>query len=240
MSLAEVAVAAHNDEEQQLWQNWLAGKSPAIRTQLFFFHSPWVRTLAGYLFNRYPHPLAEWADYLNLASIGLLQAIDGFDPLRQVKFRSYAEAYIKGAVLKGLACYIKDQRPVAQDRLASISSTDRFADTDADLELVVNVAVDLAFGYFLELGVLDPQPVDNDPLSFYSREAHDDSLSLLVEQLPATERQVIVGHYYQQLSFVALSELLGVSKSRISQLHAQALKRIRKGYEQQEGMDECW
>lgn len=240
MALADTAAPVDSDEEQNLWRHWLATKEPATRTQLFFFHSPWARTLAGYLFSRYPHPLAEWADYLNLASMGLLQAIDGFDPLRQVRFRAYAEHFIKGAVLKGLSCYVKDNRPVSKDRLASISGANRFADTDADLELVVNAAVDLAFGYFLELGVLDQEPADNDPLSLYTQEAHDDGLSQLVEKLPANERQVIVGHYYQHLSFVALSELLGVSKSRVSQIHAQALKRIRRGYEEQEGMEVRW
>ena len=240
MALAETAGTAENDEEQSLWRHWLATKEPATRSQLFFFHSPWARTLAGYLLTRYPHPLAEWADYLNLASIGLLQAIDGFDPLRQVRFRAYAEHFIKGAVLKGLSCYVKDSRPVSKDRLSSISSTNRFTDTDADLEQVVNAAVDLAFGYFLELGVLDQEPIDNDPLSLYTEEARDDSLSQLVKKLPDNERQVIVGHYYQHLSFVALSELLGVSKSRVSQIHAQALKRIRRGYEEQEGMEVSW
>jgi RNA polymerase sigma factor for flagellar operon FliA len=84
----------------------------------------------------------------------LLQAIDGFDPLRQVRFRTYAEPFLKGAVLKGLACYIKDSRPVSRDRLAGISSEERFSDSDADFELVVSSAVDLAFGYFLALGSL--------------------------------------------------------------------------------------
>lgn len=240
MALVETAEPTQNDEEQKLWRRWLATKEAAARSQLFFFHSPWLRTLAGYLFNRYPHPLAEWTDYFNLASIGLLQAIDGFDPLRQVRFRSYAEPFIKGAVLKGLSCYVKDSRPVSKDRLASISGAHRFADTDADLEQVVNAAVDLAFGYFLELGVLDQKPLDNDPLNFFTQEARDDSLSQLVEKLPDNERQVIVGHYYQHLSFVALSELLGLSKSRVSQIHAQALKRIRRGYEEQEGMELRW
>lgn len=240
MALVETAESTQNDEEQKLWMHWLATKEPTTRSQLFFFHSLWARTLAGYLFSRYPHPLAEWADYLNLASIGLLRAIDGFDPLRQVRFRSYAEPFIKGAVLKGLSCYVKDQRPVNKDRLSGISGANRFAETDADLELVVNAAVDLAFGYFLELGVLDIEPVDNDPLSLYSQATHNDNLSQLVAQLPTNEHQVIVGHYYQQLSFVALSELLGVSKSRISQIHAQALKRIRRAYEEQEGMELHW
>lgn len=240
MDALEATLTPANDEEQALWQQWLALKSADSRARLFFHHSTWARTLAGYFYNRYPHPLAEWNDYLNLTSLGLLQAIDGFDPLRQVRFRTYAEPFIKGAVLRGLSCYIKDQRPVSRDRLAGISSEDRFSDSDADFELVVNSAVDLAFGYFLELGVIEDTPADNNPLGAYLQEDRDQSLGTLVDLLPERERQVIVGHYYQQLSFVQLAEVLGVSKSRVSQLHGQALKRIREGFEDVEEMGWGW
>jgi RNA polymerase sigma factor for flagellar operon FliA len=240
MTIEGTTVTQDLSQEEALWQDWLVLRNSDIRTRLFFFYCEWARRFATYLFGRYPHPLAEWADYLNLASLGLLQAIDGFDPLRQVRFKTYAEPFLKGAVLKGLSCYIKDNRPIAKDRLSSLTSEDRFADIDTDLELVINAAVDLAFGYFLELGIVDAAPVENDPLSHYTRESENLGLGSLVENLPERERQVIVGHYYQQLSFVELSDLMGVSKSRISQLHSQALKKIRKSYEEQDAMEISW
>lgn len=231
MSLPETFVAPVPTEEQVLWQQWLSHKSAATRTQLFFFYSQWARMLAGHILSRYPHPLAEWPDYVNLASLGLLQAIDRFEPVLQTRFQSYAEPFVKGAILKGLSCYVKDRQPVSRDRLESLSGDGRFGDGDSDFEKVVNTAVDLAFGYFLELGVVNAEPVDNSPLSVYEQEHRDQGLELMVGRLPERERQVIVGHYYQYLSFVELSQLLGVSKSRISQLHSQALKRVRGFYE---------
>lgn len=229
-----------SDEERLLWQQWLCLREADTRTRLFFFHSPWSRTVAGYYYNRYPHPLAQWHDYLSLTSQGLLQAIDGFDPLRQVRFRTYAEPFLKGAVLKGLSAYIKDQRPIARERLEGIGSEQRFGATDSDFELVVNNAVDLAFGYFLELGVIDEEPPDNNPLSAYVQQDKDESLGLLVERLPERERQIIVGHYYQQMSFVELAGLLGVGKARGSQLHGQALRRSREMYEETAAMECEW
>ncbi|MFP3863350.1 sigma-70 family RNA polymerase sigma factor [Pseudomonas capeferrum] len=229
-----------SDEERLLWQQWLCLREADTRTRLFFFHSPWSRTVAGYYYNRYPHPLAQWHDYLSLTSQGLLQAIDGFDPLRQVRFRTYAEPFLKGAVLKGLSAYIKDQRSIARERLEGIGSEQRFGATDSDFELVVNNAVDLAFGYFLELGVIDEEPPDNNPLSAYVQQDKDESLGLLVERLPERERQIIVGHYYQQMSFVELAGLLGVGKARVSQLHGQALRRIREMYEETNAMEWEW
>jgi RNA polymerase sigma factor for flagellar operon FliA len=72
---------------------------------------------------------------------------------------------------------------------------------------------------------VDAAPVENDPLNHYTRESEKLGLGSLVESLPESERQVIVGHYYQHLSFPEIRELMEVSKSRISQLHSQALKK---------------
>ena len=190
--------------------------------------------LAGYFFKRYPHPLADWGDYLNLCSLGLLQAIERFDLVRGVRFKTYAEHFIKGAVLKGLASYVKDQRAISKERVESIVGVNRFETKDSDLELVVNAAVGLAFGYLLELGIVEEQPADNDPLAQYINHDISNELALLIETLPERERQVIVGHYFQQMSFASLSELLGVSRSRVSQIHGVALRRIRLLYEGQD------
>ena len=214
MEPVETPLVVADAEERQLWEQWLALRDADTRARLFFHHGEWSRTVAGFFYRRYPHPLAEWHDYLSLTSLGLLQAIDGFDPLRQVRFRTYAEPFLKGAVIKGLSVYVKDQRPVAQERLEGIGNQQRFDHPDADFELVIDAAVDLAFGYFLELGVLDETPPDNNPLSAYVQQDKDHSLHLLVERLPERERQIIVGHYYQQMSFGELAELLGVGKAR--------------------------
>lgn len=237
MPLSEGSVTPALTDEQALWQLWLSHRDAVIRTKLFFFYSEWARMLAGQVLARYPHPLAEWPDYVNLGSIGLLQAIDRFDASLETRFQSYAEPFVKGAILKGLSCYVRDRQLASRDRLDSLSSEGRFAASDNDFERVVNAAVDLAFGYFLELGIVNAEPIDNSPLSIYEQEHRDQGLDLMVERLPERERQVIVGHYYQYLSFVELSQLMGVSKSRISQLHGQALRRVRRFYEELGDMD---
>jgi len=219
------------NEEQTLWRNWLDGKTDAARSRLFFFYGQWLRMIVGLLYSRYPHPLAEWGDYVNLASIGLLQAIDRFNPQLGTRFQSYAEPYVKGNVLKGLSCYVNDQRRYYRERLESISGAQEERRTEADLEQVANVAIGLAFGLFLESGIVDQAPEDNNPLSIYEEERESDTLNECVKLISANERLVIHGHYHQHLSFTEISELMGISKSRISQLHAQALKNIRKNHE---------
>ncbi|MCE0460983.1 sigma-70 family RNA polymerase sigma factor [Pseudomonas uvaldensis] len=219
-----------SDDEHALWRNWLSSKTEAARSALFFFYGQWLRMIVGLLYARYPHPLAEWGDYVNLASIGLLQAIDRFNPELGTRFQSYAEPYVKGNVLKGLSCYVSDQRRYYQERLESITDLeDKWA--EIDLEQVANVAIGLAFGLFLESGIVDQEPKDSNPLTLYEVERESDTLNECVKLLSANERQVIQGHYHQHLSFTEISELMGVSKSRVSQLHAQALKNIRASHE---------
>jgi len=213
--------------EQVLWRTWITDKTDAARSHLFFFYEQWLRMLTGLLFARYPHPLAERGDYANLASIGLLQAIDRFNPELGTRFQSYAEPYVKGNILKGLSCYVSDRRRLSQERLESLSGAQDDGAGESDLEQVANVAIGLAFGLFLEAGIVDQEPQDNNPLSVYEVERESDALDECVKLLSVNEQQVIRGHYYQHLSFTEISELMGVSKSRVSQLHAQALKHIR-------------
>jgi RNA polymerase sigma factor for flagellar operon FliA len=215
--------------EMALWSRWQARRDAQTRSELFDFYAAWSRILAGHYNSRYPHPLAEYADYVSLASMGLLQAIDGFDPALGSRFKSYAEPFIKGAVLKGLSCYIKDHQQTSRERLLSVAGE---AEEGDDLAAIVNLTVGLAFGYFLEFGILDTDYHDNDPASLYERQNGAEVLAYLVEQLTEGERQVLTGHYYQQLSFVQLSEMMGVSKARVSQLHGQGLKKLRRLYEQ--------
>jgi|SRR5450830_347036 len=220
-----------NDEslEPALWHVWTSEKTSQARSQLFFFYAQWLRMITRLLYVRYPHPLAEWYDYVNLASIGLLQAIDRFNPDLKTRFQAYAEPYVKGNVLKGLACYVRDSRQVYQDRLISLSGSDEAA--DSDLVNVANVAIGLAFGLFLESGIIDHEPEASDPSNLYEVEQSQDQLNECVKLLSSNEQQVIVAHYYQHLSFTEISELMELSKGRISQLHAQALKHMRRSYE---------
>jgi len=201
-----------------IWQQWLTGRSPALRNQLFFLYCAWARMVARQLRSRYPHPLAEWQDYASLSAVGLLQAIDRFDAGMQTRFQSYAEPFVKGAILKGLACYRRDVCPV-----------NRLVDDEAPGEsgCTALAAIDLAFGCFLELGIISLLTSGNDPLCCYERTQRHQQLNELIQRLPKREQTVLMGHYHQHQSFVALARLLGVSKSRVAQLHAQALKRLR-------------
>lgn len=225
--------------EAALWKRWTIEQDKNARVELFLFYGEWAHMIANLVLARYPHPLAEWGDYVHFASIGLLQALDRFSAERENKFQTFAEPYIRGAILKGLSCYVRDKQGPVSERLGNIVDNYQSAEHSA-FETIVETAIDLAFGYFLESGIIPDTQPDNDPLGVYSRGHQQYQLDDYVNRLPERERQVIVSHYYQYLSFVEISALLDVSKARVSQLHRQAIKRIRNFYEQAEDLDFNW
>ncbi|RZU38491.1 RNA polymerase sigma-28 (SigD/FliA/WhiG) subunit [Fluviicoccus keumensis] len=232
-----VAVDGPGAEHEQLaawWTDWAQHRDARARTSLFFHYGGWIRILTARLLAVYPHPLAEWGDYIHFASLGLLQALERFEPERGVRFQTFAEPFIKGAVLKGLSCYVQDARSRHPDRSNQVAY-----DEEASFEVLVNAAVDLAFGFFLEMGIAEPM-MQEGPQDIYARAANRNLLQDYVSALPPRERQIIEGHYYQQLDFAVLGELMGISRARVSQLHRQALQRIRAGYEQADDLDLKW
>lgn len=225
------AAPAPESLEAVLWSEWLRDRSLEQRCALFFHYRDWVRTLASVNFYRYPHALADWQDYVQLASLAALSAIDRFNPAVQSSFKAFAEPYIRGGILKGLSCFAQDSKRKPDIRAMDVAS-ERLEESDFySLEEIVDVAVGLAFGHFLELGISDQASVDNDPLSIYEGDRQLGSLYAYVERLPERERQVVVAHYFQHLPFTEIAGLLGVSKPRITQLHQKALSRIREWFE---------
>lgn len=227
-SLARPAAPAR---EEELWREWLQHRLPAARSALFFFYAEWVRIVASTVFSRYPHPLAEWQDYVQFASQGVLKAIDRFDPAVQPNFKPYAEAYLKGDILRGLSCFTRDSR--SKPDMAAMRAQSESAESGDfySLEEIVDVAVGLAFGHFLELGISDAAQSPSDPLSVYESGRELGALMDYVERLPEREKQVVEAHYFQHLPFSEIALLLQVSRPRVTQLHQKALDRIRQWYE---------
>lgn len=211
-----------------LWEAWRQLHDNASRNALFIYYSTWLRKVTGNLMLRYHYPLAEWGDYIHFASIGLFSAIEKYEPLLNDNFENYAYLCVKGQVLNGLSNY------TSESKKSSYTYHDRIEDCDDEIDSltnVVNAVVGLALGYFLESGVHDENVYETDPLHIYQNEQESSLLTDLVNQLPDREKFIIISHYLHHISFKEIAELTSLSSVRVSQLHHQALKRLRKFYE---------
>lgn len=228
----EVNVALLNGEPSSpLWEEWWRLRNEPARNALFIHYSIWLRKITGSIMLRYQYPLAEWGDYIHLASLGLFFAIEKYEPQQNTNFESYAYLCIKGQVLNGLSNYTSESSK-AMSNSSPVSRLDDYEDETDALANVVNAVVGLALGYFLESGVHDDDIHESDPLYIYQNRQESDLLRSLIKQLPEKEKFIIVSHYLHHMSFKEIGELISLSSVRVSQLHHQALKRLRKIYEQ--------
>jgi RNA polymerase sigma factor for flagellar operon FliA len=215
--------------------SWISRRLPAERARLVDAYTSLVRRIAARVYARRVGGELEFADLVQLGTVGLLEAIDRYTPARGVRFETYAERRIEGAILNGLSSYSELQRQLAvrreltRERAESLRQGAGGRDNSA-LERLAELAIGLALGFALEEGFEEnegPTAPDNAyarvELAQLRRRVAD-----LTERLPENERRIIVRHYFQQLPFEEIARGLGLTKGRVSQLHHAGLRRLQE------------
>jgi len=229
-------------ETRDLWARFVASRDEALRTRLIDCYLPFARLVAVKLYRLRADDSIPFDDYLQYARIGLLEAMDRYDPAREASFETFARHRIRGAVLNGmgkeseLLAQRSYWRARTQERVESLKSQ-AFAGS-GDLESFSQLIVGLALGFLLEQ---DPEPADEslhaNPYAANEMAELCHAVRCLVDKLPEREQDIISLHYFQDREFQVIARELGISKGRISQLHAQALGRIRKLLAVSSGLD---
>jgi RNA polymerase sigma factor for flagellar operon FliA len=225
-------------EERRLWQEFVARRETESRNHLIERYLPLCRTIAASLFGRRGGVAVEFMDYMQLATVGLIEAIDRYDPRRGVDFESFAGHRIRGSVLNALESLSETyeqsslRKRLRKDRLESLQRGWAAGKADLFGELA-DVAVGFALSYMLEgSGMLwaDEAHSAYRQDCYHSTEERQlrELLAKLVDALPDQERRVIRYHYYQGLEFQEIANLFGVTKGRISQIHRQGLQLIKE------------
>lgn len=218
------------------WRHHLAERSPESRMLLFDRHTAFARRIARAEWQKIGELGLSRDDCEQFAFEALLHAIDRYDPQAGVPFTAFARLRIRGAIRNGLAkateatALYSARRRIERDRMRSIREQ-ASASEGEPLELLRELAVGLALGFMLQ----EAGEAGLDKMAAADPSAYDAaSWRQLVEQLgkrlaalPERERLILEYHYRQDIQFTEIAKLLGVSKGRISQLHGQAIKRLR-------------
>lgn len=175
------------------------------------------------------------ADAEQVALEALLQAIDRFNPYQGSPFTAFARLRLRGAIHNALAkatdanALHSARRRIERDRLRSLKD---HAEAKEPLELVRELALGIALGFMLDGDSSDvlaetgsTEPSAYDAIAWRQLIAELDGKIAL---LPERERMIIEYHYKRDVRFTEIASLLGVSKGRVSQLHGQAIKRLRQ------------
>jgi len=251
------ATAQGRDEESiALWRRFRATRDPDLRDALIRRAIGLVRSVAGRLALRLPRHLC--LDDLEAAGVlGLLAAVEAYDPSKEVEFAAYAQQRIRGAILdelRGLDPLPRSlrqkgrgiERAIAalQQRLMRAPTDDEIAaHMGVPLDLLHHTLHDLRGGLQVSLhagwpgagdedeggGDLLPEPAGHAPGPWETLALKDRRALLggIIDELPEAERTVLSLYYYEELTMREIGEVLEVSESRVSQIHSAALIRIR-------------
>jgi RNA polymerase sigma factor for flagellar operon FliA len=237
-------------------QHTRAYQSPPLsaqeREELILEHLPQVRLIARRIHDRLPESVSL-DDLVSTGVIGLIAAIDRFDPTQNVKLRTYAEYKIRGAILdslRDLDWAPRQQRKRAKLIEAAISSVEQRlhrTPTEEEIATELGQTVEEYHGWLvdsrgLNLGSLESASGDDenrdllkfisgDEESWPSRVVERSELQrLLVEaisKMPSMEKTVLSLYYYEELTLREISTIVSLHESRISQLKTQAILRMR-------------
>ncbi|ANY10243.1 hypothetical protein AFB00_20590 [Pseudonocardia sp. HH130630-07] len=229
-----------------LWRVYLARRDPEARRRLVEHHTPLVRGVGAKLAVRLP-PSVELADLVQSGTFGLMEAIDRFDPARGARFEGYAGRRIHGAMLDELRAQdwvprtVRSRiREVERAREAVQTRTGRPA---SERELARELGVGLRdlrqAGRPMHLvSTDDPGAVaaagpavladdDADPVLTAVRRETGDELRAAIAQLGERDRTVLRLYYLEDRTLAEIGVLLGVTESRVCQLHSRMISRLR-------------
>ncbi len=230
----------------------VAATSPEQREQMIMDHLPQVRLIARRIHERLPESVSL-EDLISTGVVGLISAIDRFDPVHNVKLKTYAEYKIRGAILdslRGLDWAPRQQRKRVKQIEAAIASIEqRVKRTPAEEEIAAELGLTLEqyYDWLVEvrgvnLGSLEnasSQEEGRDLLKYISddegmwpsrlleRSELEKLIAEGIQKMPEMERTVLSLYYYEELTLREISTVVGLHESRISQLKSQAILRLR-------------
>lgn len=231
-------------DEALLWRAWRDHADARARERLIALHLDFARIMAGKLYARRHGDDIEFDEFLQLARVGLIEAVDRYDPGHGASFRTYASHRIQGSVLTGLEALsergrqLAFRRRVEQERLLSLASSP--TEGEDSFTRLSSIAVGLALGFMLDdVGMYQSQEVTYPDNSYSASESRlmQRRLLKLTAALPERESKIIRHHYFQQISFDEIAKSLGLTNGRVSQLHRRALMMLRDVMREDGGID---
>jgi RNA polymerase sigma factor for flagellar operon FliA len=237
---------------ENLWTEYKAGSRPA-RDELILLYTPLVRYVAGRVAAGLPQNI-ERADLVSYGIFGLIDALEKFDVSRSTKFESYAIPRIRGAIIDALRQIdwvprsVRSKARSVEQSFASLEVSLGRPPSDAEVATSLGLSeseLQKVFGQISYVGLValdeavsgwqdrdvatlgdtiaDREP---EPLSEVEVEDMRDLLTDTITQLTQRERVVLSLYYYESLTLAQVGQVLGVTESRVCQIHTKAVTRL--------------
>jgi RNA polymerase sigma factor for flagellar operon FliA len=247
-----VAVA---NETQALWQEYRRSGDQGLRDRLILTYAPLVKFVAGRVGASLPAHVDE-QDLVSYGLLGLIGAIERYDPGREIKFETFAMARIRGAIIDELRSLdwvprsVRTRARQIERAIATLEKELMRAPTDAEIAQKLGLtaeeleeslheisrssvaALDELWspsGTGDQIALIDTIEDESGPSPELSLEQTEvkEALAEAISVLPEREKLVVTLYYYEELTLREIGEVLGVTESRVSQLHTKAILRLK-------------
>jgi RNA polymerase sigma factor for flagellar operon FliA len=248
-------------ELRDLWRRYKDQGDNTARERLVVAYSPMVKFVAGRLGAGLPSHVED-ADLISYGLVGLIGAIERFEPERGIKFETFAMTRIRGAIIDELRSLdwvprsVRSRAREIEQVQAKLEHELQRAPTEAELAAKLNMTEEELQGALLEIANSSVYALDElwtvsdssgDQVSLLDTIADDgaadpqealattevkDRLTEAIGGLPEREQLVVALYYYENLTLREIGEVLGVTESRVSQLHTKAVMRLKSHLQQ--------
>lgn len=242
-------------DENELWQQYKKDHNSDVREHFVKKYAPLVKYVAGKVAIGMPSN-TDFDDLVSDGVLGLLDAIEKYEPDRNIKFKTYAMTRVKGAIFDGLRerdwiprsvrqkakqvenliieLEIKYGRPASDEELAN--ALDIPIEDFNKLMLNISGTAVISLNEIWHVGSDDDEvsmietlesPVSLNPDVLVEKNEVKNVIAKVIQSLPEKEKEVIILYYYEDLTLKEIGEVLDVTESRVSQLHTKAIMRIK-------------
>src|SRR5438309_7825064 len=239
-----------------LWREFKDTADPKAREKLIIHYSPLVKYVAGRVAVGLPQNI-EQADLVSYGIFGLIDAIEKFDTSRDIKFETYAISRIRGAIIDELRAIdwiprsVRSKAREVERALQKLENELRRPPTDGELAEELGVSIDDLQEMLNQINLVSVVALDEllspggekgekvslvdtledadapDPVMTFESEETRQILAKSVNILPERERLVITLYYYEGLTLAEIGSVLGVTESRVCQMHTKAVLELR-------------
>ncbi len=228
--------------------------TPQQKDKLVMEYAPLIKFIAQRIAVRLP-PHIEIDDLISAGVIGLMDAIDKYDPTRDIKFKTYAEFRIRGSILDELRAQdwvprsIRDKSKMLDRTIVEMEAEMGRSATDEEVAERLGMTMEEFYDLVNQVRPVSLLSIDdsttfsnvdkksilnllegckfNNPYNQLNLKLVKEVVTGAIEDLPERQRLVLSLYYYEDLSLKEIGMILRVTESRVSQLHAQAIARLR-------------
>ncbi|MGB9770704.1 MAG: sigma-70 family RNA polymerase sigma factor [Candidatus Kapaibacteriota bacterium] len=250
----------NNEGIVEIWNKYKKNPDAELRNQLVLNYIPLVKSILR-KFNIPENSILTNQDLINVGIIGLVEAIEKYEPEQNVKFETFAYNRIKGAIideLRKVDWLSRGARKKAKDVVETIdrafvqSGNNSYEEISKRLNLTEKEFNSFIFAYhssqeaffYTESTLIEEESQEIEFLENLPTPDSKTTLEELVENekvqiiynfllsLPERDRLIVILYYYENLRFKEIGKILGLSESRVSQIHSSVIKRLRNKFKE--------